>query len=250
MEKIAKDEELDASFIECIPTHLYTIAKELPNYIMYQAANMRKWISCFDKGLGFGDVHGTSMLPLYVKGLVERNQYIWSGTDFNSWAAFAKGKKILDVGFGGGFYARKFCELNPDLKVYGVEKRDVADYVMKNIVMPDNFIILNMEEIKNLGPTYDVIFFSEVFHGRSVEQIKTMLGTYRSLLNEKGQIFINELWNETPLGDLFSMNMLIHGKDGRLYTQREMGRIAEDARLIALSHKSTKYHWLIACPKY
>lgn len=250
MERIAKGTRLNVEFDETIPTHLYTLANKMPYYIRYQAMNMRKWINCFDNDAEFTDVHGTDMLPLYVRGLDERNKFIWEDVNFNAWASFVEGKTVLDVGFGAGFYSSKFCDLNPGSNVYGVEKKDVAQFVLKYMNMPDNFKILDIDYVYDLGPIFDVIFFSEVFHGRSIAKITEMLDMYRGLLKPDGQIFINELWHNTPLGNLFSMNMLIHGKDGRLYTQKEMGRITQDAGYLAFTHKSTKYHWLLCCSKF
>lgn len=231
----------DDNLVKDIPVQYRILAERMPHYIQYQYQNLIKWLGYF-KGKLPSDVHGTDLLPLYVKGLGERNKFCWFDVNMKEWCSFAMGKVVMDVGYGSGFYSRLFCKCtNKGDSVYGIEKDDVADYVKKNIPLPDNFIRLDMGEVKNLSKGFDVIFLSEVLHGRTPEQIKTMVMTYAKHLRNDGIVVINELNQDTALGRLFSINMTVHNKGGKLYSEQEIKSILGFKSIEV--YRTSEYHW-------
>lgn len=213
---------------------------KLEHYLRYQMFNYQLYSRLPEhKESGKPLISGHQDLPLrdYILGMNERNRLIWEGYDMSEVLKFAIGKKVLDFGYGGGYYTDWFCHLCTE--VYGIERPDVYAFVEANIVLPENFHPFPC--IENI-PSVDVIWVSEVFHGKSENEINAMVGDFRVYFKKGVKLYINELRPDTVLSQYFTQHMQLHTPEGKLYTP------ADFARLIGwkdISYKEYPFHYII-----
>ncbi len=219
---------------------------KLSHYIQYQIGNVMSWLQLqgrYESGKPYINVHidKPGMLKNYILGLTERNRLIWKDENMEEILSFAQGKKVLDYGYGGGFYADYFCKIAEE--VCGIEQHDVADYVNNYIILPDKFKDITLDD-KNYKQYFDVIFISEVLHGDSPEEIMGMMEYIKPMLKPGGMLVVNELWQDTVLGKLFDIQMKLHTKGGRLYSPEELGHIIGYPKGF-VTERGFKYHFML-----
>ncbi len=219
---------------------------KLSHYIQYQVGNVMKWLQLqgiYESGKPIVNVHTHTpeMLNNYILGLTERNRLIWKDEDMDEVLSFAQGKKVLDYGYGGGFYTSYFCKIAEE--VCGIEQPDVAEYVNDYIMLPDTFKDISLD-VPDYEQYFDVIFISEVLHGDSPEEIMGMLEWIKVMLKPGGLLVVNELWQDTVLGKLFDIQMKLHTTGGRLYSPQELGNIIGYPKGF-VTERGFKYHYML-----
>ena len=91
--------------------------------------------------------------------------------------------RFLDYGSGGGQYARKFKELNPNATVTTVDRKD-ADINIDFESFPSWY--------EQITKKYDIVLLSEVLHCKDSATRNYLLKSSLELLNDNGQIIVVE----------------------------------------------------------
>jgi len=201
---------------------------QLQHYIRYEYFNYKLWLTLHDCKEGINKieqvVHSHDDLPLadYVLGLQERNKIVWQGIDLIKEFDFMDSKRILDFGFGSGFYTFKFgTKANI---VYGLEKQDVHDFYINNLLslQPFNLSFVPCSDLLEIPYDLDVIWLSEVIHGKSEGEILELIPQLKHHLKVDGILVVNELKPDTALSKHFNVQMKLHTSGGKLYTMQDI----------------------------
>ena len=212
---------------------------KLDKFINYGKFNYPLWESleeCVDRRIPKIHSHADLNLEDYLIGLNQRNRLAWSCINLNEFFSFAKDKKILDFGCGGCFYADIFSSMAQSVHCY--DKPDVMEFIRANIILRKDKCFLR-EDIELFNyEAFDIIWVSEVIHGKSKEEIRSLLRWLSMYLQPDGMIIINELLPDTPLSELFDIQMAIHTKGGKLYKPTEVYELFKEVKL----EKKSDYH--------
>lgn len=215
---------------------------KLSHYIKYQFSNYSAWkeLHNMEQDGPLLDAHQPELMIDYILGLVERNEFIWKDHNLRHVFDFIEDRSVIDYGYGGGWYSRQFCKIAK--KVFGIERKEVADYVLNcKPSMPDNFKDISVTQLYKLQ--VGVIWISEVFHGDGGLQILNTIDMLSTALKPGGILVVNELKKNTILGDLFNCQMKLHTKSGRLYSREELLEIIPFKRLTV--DADYPYHFMI-----
>ncbi len=219
------------------------ILKTLHHYVRYQMNDYYLYTR-IGEAINSGPLvvdHGSLDLEAYVKGIYERNKLVWYGVDYECVFDFLVQKDVLDFGCGGGFYTEIFKEL--DCRVLSYDKPDIADLTNKwkpeiQVVSPP------FEALLPLVKEFDVVWISEVLHGKSLEGRTTLTGKIVSNMKKGGLYVINELKPDTPLSMIFDYQMKIHG-DGKLLRPIDMIVEMERFNVKYVDSMNTEYHTML-----
>jgi hypothetical protein len=141
-------------------------------------------------------------------------------------------KHMLDLGGGPGTYAIHFCKKNPGLKATIFDlptTQPFAEKIIDRFEIKDRVDFIDGDYLKNNIPgTYDVIWLSHILHGEGPKACEDIIAKAVSALTPGGTILIHDfILNDSMDGPvfptLFSLNMLIGTKEGRSYSEKEMG---------------------------
>jgi len=193
----------------------YTVTqllKRIPNYIKYQLQDYELY-----KQIGKVIETGEPLLisphdidlTAYVKGLDERNQLVWREFNTLEFFNFMDGLKVIDFGCGSGFYSEIFMDVGATCYMY--DRPDIAKVVKD--YKPHLTVHTELPTIAE----YDVIWLSEVLHGKSAKDRERLLNSLVSSMQKGGKLAVNELKMYTSLSRMFEWQMRIHCK-GELLT--------------------------------
>lgn len=169
------------------------------------------------------DSHARIPLGLYSHGMGLRNRGMENLWNTKLLGPHVKGKIILDIGGGCGYWAQFLKWSLHATFVTIVERKEIVDQDMIFLpekargfkVIPKDFIEVEEEDLKDHFP--EVFFLSEVLHGKSEGSNILLLKKISSLfpLHSQLKIIINELF--PPHNLLFSLQMKLHTYDGKPY---------------------------------
>lgn len=220
----------------------YLELSNLDKFINYHTFNYDLW-----KSIGYSmktnipvvKSHSDLNLEDYLIGLNQRNRLAWKDCDYQDIFGFVKDKTVLDFGCGGCFYSDIFSSMAN--KVYCYDKPDVISFVKEKIILREDKCSV-IDDLEFLSYTnVDIIWISEVIHGKGIDEVKDLLHFLKGYLKEGGIIVINELHPNTPLGELFDLQMKLHTKNGKLYKCDEIIKLFNKITLVKMS----KYHLII-----
>ncbi len=147
-------------------------------------------------------------------------------------------RHLLDLGGGPGSYAIQFCLKNQDLKatVFDMpETRPFAEETIARFGLQDRITFQPGDYLKDpiLG-TYDVAWLSHIMHGEGPDACLGVIKKAVRALRPGGIIMIHEfILDETMASPLFpaifSLNMLVATKDGKSYSEGELGKMLLEA---------------------
>lgn len=181
--------------------------------------------------------HADLNLEDYLIGLNQRNRLAWRNVK-PSFFNFVEDKVVLDFGCGGCFYTDIFSSMAK--KVFAYDKPEVASFIKDVLLLRDGVVdIMDSSGFDN--HTFDVIWVSEVIHGKSLQETKSLLKMLSTFLNKDGILIVNELLPGTPLSELFDIQMRIHTPGGKLYEIDEIKRLFKRVTLDIIG----PYHQLI-----
>ncbi len=220
------------------------ILKTLPYYVKYQLDDYYYYTKISDV-IRLGPLvggHRDLDLEAYVKGLYERNKLVWYREPVTIFD-FMSGKKVLDFGCGGGFYTEIFRDLNCEVAPY--DRPDIAK--VANKWKPDLKVVsIEFEELLVSMKIFDVIWLSEVLHGKSLKARTELLLTLISNMKKGSIIVINELRPDTPLSKMFDYQMKIHCK-GQLLKPMDIVHELDSIRgVVPFHYRDTAYHLIYA----
>jgi ubiquinone/menaquinone biosynthesis C-methylase UbiE len=141
---------------------------------------------------------------------------------------FANSASLLDIGGGSGVYCIFLTECFPSLHATLIDFPPVckvaSEYVTQSNAR-DRIKIVEGDALKDpLSESGDVVLVSQVLHGMSESQCKTLLTRCYDWTSSGGAVIVHEfLLDDTEVSPLYStlfaLNMLITTKEGNAYTQ-------------------------------
>lgn len=227
-----------------ISPELAQLSERMPHFIEYQFNNMVKWTgldNIIERRAEPKSAHeNPGNLENYVRGLVERNEYAWSDHALAEALLFAKGKRVLDFGCGGGFYARAMCKTASE--VYAYDRDPVIQIMNQWYKKPGNLVSLS-DLPAGISEFFDAIWISEVLHGKNPSECAILLQDLKKMLKKDGILCINELQPGVPEAAHFEYNMLINGRSGKVYSVFEMVEILRPLGFRPKIVSCYKYHY-------
>jgi SAM-dependent methyltransferase len=144
-----------------------------------------------------------------------------------------RAQTLLDLGGGLGSFTLACCRRFSRLRATLVEHPSVASFArraVKNSAMAKRVHVVGLDILKDPLPTgFDIVLLSNVLHGQGVQQNRVLLkNVYRSL-NPGGRLILRDVClghdrTDPEWGALFSVELLLHTRDGRCYTLDEIRR--------------------------
>ena len=120
---------------------------------------------------------------------------------------YFEGKTVLDVGFGGGYFAQVIQNLGCAIYT-GVDRKDVFGLTNFADRCGVAYYQKNLEDWLGLGMQYDTIWVSEVLHSKK-DPVK-FFKLLEKFLNPGGTILINTLKPNTVRSAGFAVQMQLH----------------------------------------
>lgn len=102
------------------------------------------------------------------------------------------GAKVLDIGIGGGYFARKFIKLNNRTQYTGI---DIENYLQKDIIKRINFVKVDLNHLTDINSfikrqiKYDYIFIFDVLE--HLIYFHYILQNIYKILSPKGRLIIS-----------------------------------------------------------
>lgn len=179
-------------------------------------------------------------IEAYIKGIYERNSLVWLGQKMKEIFYFVKDKKVLDFGCGSGFYSILFDALGAT--TFSYDRKDVAEVVKK--WKPHLHIsTMPFAGLFDLIKDFDVIWLSEVLHGKSEKDREVLLRSLTIGMRPRATLAINELKPKTVLSQLFDYQMKIHC-EGKLIDRKDIAAMVEMLPLDWYNTITTDYHMI------
>ena len=148
--------------------------------------------------------------------------------------------ELLDVGSGPATYPIAFCQRFPELRVTIFDLPGtlaITDKYVREAGMTERIRQIAGDYRKAPIPgSYDVIFLSNIIHGESFENNRSLIRKLVSNLKPGGQIVIkdhilDDSRTTPPVGAIFSLLMLLTTESGRCYSFNEIKSWMEQAGL-------------------
>lgn len=144
----------------------------------------------------------------------------------------AKDQKIsiLDVGCGSGIYGQMFAKSNPNIRVVGIDQGNVIKIAetqasQLGIESQVEYVNADFNQIE-FGEGFDLILFSNIFHGFDRETNVKLMQKAFSALKNSGSIIINEFLKYekdgivTDVPAILSLHFYLVGQ-GKVYNFHE-----------------------------
>ena len=153
------------------------------------------------------------------------------------WSGIAE---LLDVGSGPATYPIAFCKRFPGLRVTIFDLPGtlaITDKYVREAGMTARIrLVAGDYRTAPIPGIYDVIFLSNIIHGESFENNRSLIRKLVSNLKPGGQIVIkdhilDDSRTTPPVGAIFSLLMLLTTESGRCYSFNEIRTWMEQAGL-------------------
>jgi O-methyltransferase/methyltransferase family protein len=153
------------------------------------------------------------------------------------WSGIAE---LLDVGSGPANYPIAFCKRFPKLRATIFDLPGtlaITDKYVREAGMAERIRLIAGDYRKEPIPgNYNAIFLSNIIHGESFENNRSLIRKLVSNLKPRGQIVIkdhilDDSRTTPPVGAIFSLLMLLTTESGRCYSFNEIRSWMEQAGL-------------------
>lgn len=161
---------------------------------------------------------------------------------------FPQSSHLLDIGGGSGVYCIALTERFPNLRATLVDFAPVCKVAREYVDQSDSkdrITIVEGDALKDqILERGDVVLVSQVLHGMSESQCKTLLERCYNWTTSGGSIVVHEFLLDdseaSPLYPaLFALNMLMTTKEGNAYTKTEVSSWLEHAGYCDISVHAT-----------
>ena len=151
---------------------------------------------------------------------------------------FVNSSNLLDIGGGSGVYSIILTELFPSLHATLIDFPPVCKVAREYVAQSnakDRIQIVEGDALQDsLSENGDIVLVSQVLHGMSESQCRTLLSRCYDWTHSGGAIIVHEfLLEDSEVGPLyaalFALNMLITTKEGNAYTKGAVSAWLEDA---------------------
>ena len=148
--------------------------------------------------------------------------------------------ELLDVGSGPATYPIALCQRFPKLRATIFDLPGtlaITERYVREAGMAERIRLIAGDYRKEPIPgSYDVIFLSNIIHGESFENNRSLIRKLVSNLKPGGQIVIkdhilDDSRTTPPIGAIFSLLMLLTTESGRCYSFNEIKSWMEQAGL-------------------
>lgn len=137
------------------------------------------------------------------------------------------GKKLLDLGGGLGSYSIIFKDLGAEVTYF--DQRDIVSDAAKNLYSK-NIEIITGDFTKVLPiKKFDIIFLSEVIHGKGEEELCDLFFRLRRNLKQDGILLIRDFMISNEEFYLFDLHMGICTRNGKVYDYPLLVKILKNA---------------------
>jgi SAM-dependent methyltransferase len=156
-------------------------------------------------------------------------------------------RRLLDLGGGPGTYAINFCRQNPELSAVVYDLPSTRSFAESTIARFDLTERIDFEEgdfiTGKIEGRFDVAWLSHILHGEGPDGCAILLKSAVSALEPGGLILVQEfILDDTMDGPLFpalfSLNMLLGTTNGQAYSQGDLMKMLEAARVSDLQRLS------------
>jgi ubiquinone/menaquinone biosynthesis C-methylase UbiE len=148
-------------------------------------------------------------------------------------------KSILDVAAGSAAWSIPFAMANPEAKVTVLdfpEVTPIANEFAEKFGLADRYSYVegNIREVDFGRNRYDLIILGHIIHSEGEKWGKKLIKKCYRALTDGGMLLIGEMIpNDARTGPafplLFGLNMLIHTKEGGVYTMKQYREWLKDA---------------------
>lgn len=216
---------LEELFPDIDPKQINHALTHFSDWADYHRIDMaRTWIhlsECLESGKPVHKrTHDGIDLGKYSMGLSLRNKALAPLFPCDTIGPLVKDKVVVDMGGGAGFWSQFISKTLGARKVFLVDRPEITEQGC-SMFLPDNedpkVISKNFDDLetKDFGDyTPDVFFFSEVLHGKTPGENRSLLRSLTHLVpdNESFTIIVNELCPEK--NPLFILQMKLHTRGG------------------------------------
>lgn len=138
---------------------------------------------------------------------------------------------MLDLGGGAGTYSVAFCETNPHLRATLIDLAPAVALARDRIraaALGDRVRVIEADfETAEIPGTYDLVWVSNLIHGRGPEANRDLIRRLSRRLRPDGELAIHDIVldedrTRPARGAVFSVHMLLNTGDGRCYTFEEI----------------------------
>lgn len=146
---------------------------------------------------------------------------------------------ILDVAAGSGAWSLAFAQALPEAKVTAMDFSEVTPVTKRfaerfGVADRYNYIEGNLRDLNFGRKLYDLVILGHIIHSEGEKWGKKLIKKSYGALREGGLLLIAEMVpNDTrtgpPLPVIFGLNMLLHTKEGGVYTMRQYREWLKDA---------------------
>ncbi len=149
------------------------------------------------------------------------------------WLDLGGRRKMLDLGGGAGTYSVAFCEANPELSCTLFDRPIAAALALEQVAaagLESRIEVLEGDfEADEVPGSYDLVWVSNVIHGRGDDSNRALFSKVHSLLEPGGEVIVHDIVMEEdrtrPMrGAVFSIHLLVNAVVGRCYTFEEIRR--------------------------
>jgi SAM-dependent methyltransferase len=144
-----------------------------------------------------------------------------------------RAQTLLDLCGGLGSFTLACCRRFPHLRATLVEHPRVVPFArraVKNADMANRVQVVGIDILKDPLPAgFDIALLSNVLHGQGFRQNRALLKNVCRSLNPGGRLILRDVWltrdrTAPEWGALFSVELLLHTRDGRCYALDEIRR--------------------------
>lgn len=149
-------------------------------------------------------------------------------------------RTMLDLGGGAGTYSIAFCRANRHLRVRLVDLGPGIELARERVEaarLTDQIDLLELDfESRDVPGTYDLIWISNIIHGRGPARNRELLQRLQRHLEPGGEIAIHDIVmspdrTRPARGAVFSLHMLLNNGEGRCYAFEEIREWLDEAGL-------------------
>jgi SAM-dependent methyltransferase len=149
-------------------------------------------------------------------------------------------RRMLDLGGGAGTYSIAFCEANPELRATLTDLPPAIALARERTVesgLEGRIDLIELDfEAGEIPGTYDLVWVSNIVHGRGPDANRRLVRRLRDVLEPGGDLVIHDIVMDEDRvrpgrGAVFSVHMLLNNGVGRCYTLDEIRGWMADAGL-------------------
>jgi len=153
-------------------------------------------------------------------------------------------KDVLDVAVGSGAWSIPLAEVDPEIRVTGLDFKDVLPVTRKffekrGVGKQFTEAPGNIRETDFGADRYDLVILGHILHTEGDQFSRALLAKAYRALKSGGRVMIaefipNDERSGPPQPLVFTLNMLLHSTEGKTFTMAELRSMLTDAGFKAI----------------